>query len=116
MRAKFHDAECPINAEAVCHELGRRIASMRKEHGISQSDLAAKIGVSFQQVQKYERGSNQVSVPKLLQIAAAFCINPSNLLDDLSKQNPKTSLPSRTSTTRTDPATRRSPVSIAATK
>jgi transcriptional regulator with XRE-family HTH domain len=116
MRATFHDANFSIDAKAVCRELGRRIASMRKERGLSQSRLAAEIGVSFQQVQKYEQGSNQVSVPKLLQIAVAFGINPSDLLNDLSKQTLKISSSGQTYSTPMDSVTYRSPANIAAVK
>ena len=44
----------------------------RKQLGLSQSDLASAIGVSFQQVQKYERGANRVSGSTLVAVAAAL--------------------------------------------
>jgi transcriptional regulator with XRE-family HTH domain len=53
-------------------ELGKRIRLRRVELGISQSDLADKIGVSFQQVQKYEKGVNRVGAARLQQIATAL--------------------------------------------
>ena len=53
-------------------ELGKRIRLRRVELGISQSDLAAKLGVSFQQVQKYEKGVNRVGASRLQQIATAL--------------------------------------------
>ena len=54
------------------HELGKRVRLRRVELGISQSDLAAKLGVSFQQVQKYEKGVNRVGAARLQQIATAL--------------------------------------------
>ena len=54
------------------HELGKRIRLRRVELGISQSDLADKLGVSFQQVQKYEKGVNRVGASRLQQIATAL--------------------------------------------
>ena len=54
------------------HELGKRIRLRRIELGISQSDLADKLGVSFQQVQKYEKGVNRVGAARLQQIATAL--------------------------------------------
>jgi transcriptional regulator with XRE-family HTH domain len=48
--------------------VGARIRLRRKEMGISQTDLADVLGLSFQQVQKYERGSNRVSASKLYDI------------------------------------------------
>ena len=53
-------------------ELGRRIRLRRVEIKISQSELADKLGVSFQQVQKYEKGVNRVGAHRLQQIASAL--------------------------------------------
>ena len=50
-------------------ELGRRIRLRRVELGISQSELAEKLGVSFQQVQKYEKGMNRVGAARLQLVA-----------------------------------------------
>jgi len=52
--------------------VGARITSQRLSNGMTQSDLATAIGVSFQQVQKYERGSNRVSASRLWLIAEAL--------------------------------------------
>jgi transcriptional regulator with XRE-family HTH domain len=53
-------------------ELGKRVRLRRVELGISQSDLADRLGVSFQQVQKYEKGVNRVGAARLQQIATAL--------------------------------------------
>jgi transcriptional regulator with XRE-family HTH domain len=53
-------------------EIGARIRTRRIYLRLSQTDLAEKIGVSFQQVQKYERGLNRVAGSKLVAIAAAL--------------------------------------------
>lgn len=53
-------------------ELGKRIRLRRVEQKISQSELGDKLGVSFQQVQKYEKGVNRVGASRLSQIAAAL--------------------------------------------
>lgn len=50
--------------------VGGRIRMKRKIMGISQEKLAGALHLTFQQVQKYERGSNRVSASKLHQIAA----------------------------------------------
>jgi transcriptional regulator with XRE-family HTH domain len=54
------------------HKLGKRIRLRRVELDISQSDLADKLGVSFQQVQKYEKAVNRVDAARLQQIATAL--------------------------------------------
>ena len=53
-------------------ELGMRIRLRRVEIDISQTGLADKLGVSFQQVQKYEKGVNRVGAARLQQIAIAL--------------------------------------------
>jgi transcriptional regulator with XRE-family HTH domain len=53
-------------------ELGKRIRLRRIEMKISQSELGAKLGLSFQQIQKYEKGVNRVGAARLDQIAKAL--------------------------------------------
>lgn len=55
--------------QAVDFILGRNIRLRRMMKGISQTALASKIGVTFQQVQKYEGGANRVSASRLSEIA-----------------------------------------------
>src|SRR5947199_8799359 len=50
-------------------EIGRKIRVLRLERGLSQSGLAGGIGLTFQQVQKYEKGVNRVSAGRLQRIA-----------------------------------------------
>src|SRR5258708_26338245 len=53
-------------------ELGKRIRLRRVEQKISQAELGDKLGVSFQQVQKYEKGVNRVGAARLQSIATAL--------------------------------------------
>ena len=55
-------------------EVGESIRAHRLIAGMSQTDLANKLGVSFQQVQKYEKGVNRVGAGRLPQIAEIFNI------------------------------------------
>ncbi len=52
--------------------VGARIRMRRKLLGVSQERLAEQLGLTFQQVQKYERGANRVSASKLYEIARAL--------------------------------------------
>jgi transcriptional regulator with XRE-family HTH domain len=52
-----------------CH-VGSRVRMRRLVAGMSQEALADQIGVTFQQVQKYEKGKNRISASRLQQIAA----------------------------------------------
>jgi len=56
----------------VDRHVGLRIRMRRKELGISQERLADALGLTFQQVQKYERAANRVSASKLYEIASAL--------------------------------------------
>jgi transcriptional regulator with XRE-family HTH domain len=49
--------------------VGRRVRDRRKALGITQERLGEQLGLTFQQVQKYERGVNRVSASKLFEIA-----------------------------------------------
>jgi transcriptional regulator with XRE-family HTH domain len=52
--------------------VGLRVRLRRKALKISQEKLAESLGLTFQQVQKYERGSNRISASKLYEIARAL--------------------------------------------
>ena len=52
--------------------IGARLRARRRQLGLSQTDLAGKLGVSFQQVQKYERGSNRIAASTLAVAAEAL--------------------------------------------
>jgi transcriptional regulator with XRE-family HTH domain len=49
--------------------VGARLRAFRKEARMSQETLAGHLGVTFQQVQKYERGTNRISASKLFEAA-----------------------------------------------
>ncbi len=55
--------------------IGDRINKLRKGWGMSQIELAEKIGLSFQQIQKYEKGVTKVSVQRLQQISDALGVH-----------------------------------------
>ena len=73
-------------------EIGRRIRLRRVEIKISQSELADKLGVSFQQVQKYEKGVNRVGAARLQKIAAALDVPLTFFYDGDGKQREVESL------------------------
>jgi transcriptional regulator with XRE-family HTH domain len=69
-------------------EVGESIRAHRLLAGMSQGDLARKIGVSFQQVQKYEKGTNRVGAGRLPQIAAIFDVPIGALFKDHAGASP----------------------------
>lgn len=56
-------------------EVGRRIRVQRMARGISQTELGEKIGVTFQQVQKYEKGTNRVGASRLTKVAKVLGVS-----------------------------------------
>ncbi len=56
--------------DAVDVLVGRNIRILRQDRGMSQTELARKIDVTFQQVQKYENGTNRVGSGRLFKIAS----------------------------------------------
>ena len=62
-------AELQRKPNLVDVHVGSRIRVRRRVVGLSQDQLAGALGLTFQQVQKYERGSNRVSASKLFGIA-----------------------------------------------
>jgi len=52
--------------------IGARLKEIRKREGMSQKEVAERLGISFQQFQRYEHGTNRVSAASLHQIANLF--------------------------------------------
>ena len=82
--ARHHD-EDPRAATVVDQRIGALIRQRRLELGVSQTTLADAVGVTFQQVQKYEKGINRVSASTLMEIATALDTRVSALLPLVSR-------------------------------
>lgn len=69
----LHEAQAALQARAtlVDRHVGARVRARRKQIGQSQDQLAEALGLTFQQVQKYEKGINRISASKLHAIAQA---------------------------------------------
>ena len=71
--------------------VGSRIRLRRHLLGLSQSELGRALGVTFQQVQKYENGTNRVGASRLHQIALALRTTPAWFFDSLAGPAPAAS-------------------------
>jgi transcriptional regulator with XRE-family HTH domain len=69
----------------INEKLGKRLRTARKALGLSQTHIGNVLGVSFQQVGKYESGANTMSVPTFLAMCRALNITPSVLLDECAR-------------------------------
>lgn len=75
--------QSPYQQNIVDSYVGRRLKLLRKQQGISQKELAARLGITFQQVQKYEKGLNRLPASRMLSICFALNITPNDLFHDL---------------------------------
>ena len=56
----------------IDEEIGRRIRALRWSRGLSLEQVGERIGVGYQQIQKYEAGANRLSASRLFQLAQVF--------------------------------------------
>ena len=75
------DAPNPID-----RHVGAQIRVRRRTLGVTQSQLAETLGVTFQQVQKYENGANRVSASRLWQVAEALQTSVAHFYEGLGEQ------------------------------
>jgi len=61
-------------------EVGMNLRRARRDRGVSQSDVGDALGITFQQVQKYERGANRVSASMLVKAARYLGVRAADLL------------------------------------
>ncbi|WP_327210350.1 helix-turn-helix transcriptional regulator [Rhizobium leguminosarum] len=65
----------PKGAHPIDVKVGTKVRHFRTLRGMSQEKLGEVVGVTFQQVQKYEKGSNRISASRLVQISHALKID-----------------------------------------
>ena len=78
---------------AVDTHVGQKIRARRIFLNMSQTDLANTAGITFQQIQKYEKGTNRVGASRLQQFSQALGVPPSYFFEGLPTVGKKLSLP-----------------------
>lgn len=68
---------------AIDVHVGARVRALRIQQHLTQSQLAKRLGISFQQMQKYETGANRISASKLYGIAKVLDCAPSYFFEGL---------------------------------
>jgi transcriptional regulator with XRE-family HTH domain len=63
--------------------IGQKIAYTRKARNMSQGELSLRIGVSYQQIQKYEKARNRISASRLYLICSVLDIDISDFFTDI---------------------------------
>jgi transcriptional regulator with XRE-family HTH domain len=83
----FCHGECGAGARLLL-KVGQRIRSLRKRRKMSQETPAKSVGVTFQQVQKYENGRNRVGASRLQLVADALAVPIVELLNNEPESRP----------------------------
>jgi transcriptional regulator with XRE-family HTH domain len=81
-----------VNSRAVSdvdRKLGERLRYFRALNNVSQEKLAERVGLTFQQIQKYEKGINRISASRLFELAAVFNVGIADFFADIDQ--PETS-------------------------
>jgi transcriptional regulator with XRE-family HTH domain len=82
------NAIAPRKATSIDAFISVKLRAARKQSGLSQNDAAEALGVSFQQIQKYEKGTNRISVGSLFTLASLYKLPASWFFDGL-QNNPQ---------------------------
>ncbi|HKD48522.1 MAG TPA: helix-turn-helix transcriptional regulator [Rhizomicrobium sp.] len=88
------------NSHSIDKAIGGRLKLYRQRANLSQTALGRHLGVSFQQVQKYENGTNRISAASLMKIARFLNISIADLLASNGKQGGKSSAVARSDVAR----------------
>ncbi|MHA1538888.1 MAG: helix-turn-helix domain-containing protein [Alphaproteobacteria bacterium] len=76
-----------MSTGVVDKHVGERLRNRRKMLGLSQDDLGKSVSVTFQQIQKYERGDNKISSSKLYLFSKFLGVDVSYFFADFEKEN-----------------------------
>jgi transcriptional regulator with XRE-family HTH domain len=82
----------PKRPSPVDVAVGRNVRLWRIARGLSQADLAKRLGITFQQVQKYEIGANRMSTGRLVKAAAILGVPMSAFFEGVDEREPMQAL------------------------
>ena len=74
--------------DSIDVHVGKRVRERRVQMGMSQKNLAEAVGVSFQQIQKNERGTNRIGASRMFELSKVLDVPVSFFFDDLPPQPP----------------------------
>lgn len=73
--------------------VGRKLKQIRTLRRFSQTDVAQRLGLSFQQIQKYEIGSNRIAASRLFELTQIFDVSPAYFFEGLDEEANKNKTP-----------------------
>ncbi len=80
-------------ANAIDGHVGSRVRTRRTLLGLNQTQLGGALGITFQQVQKYENGSNRISASRLYQVSKFLDVPVSYFFEDMPDELAGTEIP-----------------------
>ena len=78
-----------LKSNDIEKKIGERLKFYRKQKGVSQTSLGEHVGLTFQQIQKYENGSNRLSTSRLIDFASYLDFSIEEFFDGLTKTSSK---------------------------
>ena len=75
-----------VGPDAIDVHVGKRIRARRTLCGIPQEKLAAELGITFQQVQKYESGANRISASRMFDTSLILGVPPAYFFEDMPEE------------------------------
>ena len=82
MKKAKRKTKSPRASSAVDQYIGARMREGRRALNMTQANLGEKLGVTFQQIQKYEKGRNRVSAARLFEICKALDVTLASMFED----------------------------------
>jgi len=77
----------PDPDRAVEARVGARLRAERELQGLSQVAIAERLGVTYQQIQKYETGRNRITASRLIAFAEVLDVAPSRILGESARES-----------------------------
>jgi transcriptional regulator with XRE-family HTH domain len=78
-----------LNTMEIYRQIGEKIRKLRLTKGISQKELANHVGVTYQQIQNYEKGKSKIPVDRLIKIAEALEVSLDYFLKEFDNNHDK---------------------------
>ncbi len=88
LKPRYYGKGSSDNPDGIDIHVGSRVRLRRSVLGLSQENLAEALGLTFQQVQKYERGSNRISASRLYQLAQLLDVTVNFFFDGFNEKKP----------------------------
>lgn len=88
LKPRYYGKGSSENPDSIDIHVGSRVRLRRCVLGLSQENLAEALGITFQQIQKYERGTNRVSASRLYQLGQLLDVAPNFFFEGFNEKTP----------------------------